>query len=70
MKVRSWWAEGEVMSAWLTSELSVAVVHGVCWPLYIGAHLMGFVFCNELLSILKLFRIPPFIVLRPITLPS
>ena len=59
MKVRSWWAEGEVMSAWLTSELSIVVVHRVCRPLYIGAlmaGLMGFVFCDELLSILKLFH--------------
>ena len=61
------------MSVWLTSELSIAVAHGVCWPLYIGAlmaGLMGFIFCDKLLSILKLFHGPPFIILRPITLPS
>ena len=71
--MRSWWAEGEVISAQFTSKLFVVVAHQVCWPLYIGAlmvGLTGLVFCDELFSILELFHRSPFIILRPITLPS
>src|SRR5438045_9048779 len=72
-KVRSWWAEGEVISVWFTSKLFIGVVHWVCQPLYIVAlmaGLMGLIFRNELFSILELICGPPFVIVRPVTLPS